>query len=91
MTTKHTPTPWVSEGSTQDGDFTIYNAKTFDGVLDIHVGTFKENNLSLILAAPELLDALLYLLAAWERTIGANSDETYKAKTAIAKALGNTE
>lgn len=56
--TKFTPAPWVQEGSTIDGDFSIYNKETFEEVLDIHTGSFKENNLSLILAAPELYNVL---------------------------------
>ena len=46
----------------------------------------ETKNLKLVLAAPDLLDALIDLLGAWDRTIGANSDDTNKARAAIAKA-----
>ena len=34
MTNKHTPATWVNEGSTQDGDFAIYDEKTDEEIIE---------------------------------------------------------
>jgi hypothetical protein len=104
--TKHTPGPWrVSEGMTPDtllvrddehGIAQVWAAYKPDGPLE--VGT-KEANARLIAAAPELLEALRYLLntdnvatvhAKWGE--GCNREEVdamlKQARAAIAKAEG---
>ncbi|MGB4499625.1 MAG: hypothetical protein WBI40_13135 [Methylococcaceae bacterium] len=59
MTTKHTPAPWLSDGSTDDGDFVIYNFDCEPNVIKINHGSINPDDFNLILAAPELLEALI--------------------------------
>lgn len=90
MTAKHTPSPWICEGITRDGDFAIYNEKTFEEVLDIHTGTIHEKNLPLILAAPEMYEALVNVLDSWSEGYRFNEDHDVceSAYKALAKARG---
>ena len=93
MTTmKHTPAPWVAEGSTRDGDFAIYNEETYEEVLDIHTGDIKKNNLNLILAAPDLLEALIEMIELCPFIApDITSNLIDNAHAAIAKATGESE
>ena len=84
---KFTPATWIYEGNTQDGDFCIYQEGTCDEVLDIHTGTVRMRNLPLILAAPDLYEALVEMEAFGTRQ-GWEHVAINKARQALAKARG---
>ena len=97
--TKHTPAPWLSDGSTDDGDFVIWNDDCKHNVLEIKHGTLNSADFNLIKSAPELLELLIdsehminksvsglekYSIIEWQLFLA-------KVQKAITKATGNAE
>lgn len=90
--TQHTPGPW--ELVKQEDDFEIKHKVYFIGsVYDFNQFPENEANARLIAAAPDLLEALEYMIE--EATSGQFSnpseEEIQKARAAIAKAKGETK
>ena len=85
---KHTPGPWVAEEYPVSHDHTVWGVCDGNGRLltDIHT----DADARLIAAAPELLEALRWMLDAYvEDPLEANrSGAEEAARDAIAKALG---
>lgn len=102
MTTKHTPGPWTAEradGGHPDFSYRPYLVRGTTGYCaQIHFGgSWPDNatanaNARLISAAPELLEALKFLLADYRAIDGASLTgsmvPSIKAMAAIAKAEG---
>jgi hypothetical protein len=85
--TKHTPGPWESSCAPFDMAVTVMvKGKQMD-ILGARgeLNDEAEANIKLAAAAPELLEALLNLVADWERVHGAIPSD-HEAKAAIAKA-----
>ena len=85
MRTKHTPGPWKANGdpyvSTADGKRSIAFCDTRNGKED-------KANAQLISAAPDLLEALQFVMTAH----GEQLDTAFaQAQDAIAKATGETQ
>jgi hypothetical protein len=90
---KHTPGPWVIDGSVNAENLDVINSEGRIAMIDDsrstgwNVPTINANA-RLIAAAPDLLAALQDLLAATEETYDSRH-ERQAALDAIAKALGN--
>jgi len=85
--TKHTPGPWESSCAPFDMAVTVTAKGKQMDILGAR-GTLNdeaEANIKLAAAAPELLGALMNLVADWERAHGAIPSD-HEAKAAIAKA-----
>jgi hypothetical protein len=81
---------WKQEGSVDDGDFLIYDEKIDEEVIEIRNGFISKRYLDLILAAPDLLDALIACNDAMEY-MSEYDIPVYlpqQVKDAIAKATG---
>lgn len=104
MIAKHTPGPWVSTISDNDGGtcFDVYH-NADDAQIDVaylpigktyvsEVLAVQEANAKLIAAAPDLLKALQYLVTEIGQTIGYSrlDSRAIAAVAAIAKATGVT-
>lgn len=85
MSTQHTPGPWIVEDNPTIQEGKQIAAFSDDGnrALQVIVRTFKPDDLSLIAAAPDLLDALQIMLK-HANTMTAK----LVAHAAIAKATG---
>jgi len=92
MKTDFTPGPWKQTGT---------NVRTKDGGLICTVANHwadtttplaeKEANARLISAAPELLEALEWIVDDWERVTERTLPDDHPTKAAIAKARGTDE
>ena len=78
---KHTPGPWKLFATPNDIDFT----HEISGVAAIYIGNHSEGNAKLMVAAPDLLEALRDMVD-YYGTASANVDALFKARKAIAKA-----
>ena len=56
--TKHTHSPWLSDGSTDNGDFVIFNENCNHNVIEIRYGSINPDDFNLILVAPEMYEML---------------------------------
>lgn len=74
---------WATEGNLKDGDFIVYDEKNDEEILEIRHGFISKKHLNLILAAPDLLDALIELVSCLD---AGYKGEFTKARAAIAKA-----
>ena len=84
MSTKHTPGPWVTDGST------IRTAAEPGWLIaTIENAIARESNAALINAAPDLLAALDVVAAMAAHDWGKDHPAIIQARTAIAKAKGN--
>jgi hypothetical protein len=91
MTTKHTPAPWEIKGSLKDGDFWINGeSHNYDTVIVANPDFIvSEANAKLIAAAPDLLEALIEIIARYDRYgnhVPMPSADIEKSRAAIAKA-----
>lgn len=92
MKTDFTPGPWTQTGTnvrTKDGGLICTAANHWADTTTPLVE--KEANARLISAAPELLEALEWLVDDWERVTGRTLPDDHEAKAAIAKAKGGVE
>lgn len=102
---KGTPGPWVVDGAGVGAEFNIDSADGGTSV-GITSQIFRDKdheiriaNANLIAAAPDLLEALMDVLsefeslidAAWESTEDHDKERINKARSAIAKALGESK
>jgi hypothetical protein len=88
METKHTPGPWGNKAINGGWD-AVFSEKTNSIICEI-----KENNaqnIKLIAAAPELLEALTSLMLEAEKRGGVPKQYIANARAAIAKATGACE
>ena len=92
MVSKHTPGPWIHRnGRIFQAD---YDVLTIANVARAHNGDYSPSNGDLLAAAPDLLEALVQMLAKVRR---ADPDGLFddlvviRARAAIAKAKGETE
>lgn len=81
---KHTPGPWVSDGTQ------IFDDRHRDPVATCLYRDFdvSARNANLIASAPDLLEALEKFMAHGEQAFGHDFEIMIKARTAIAKARG---
>lgn len=90
MTGKHTPGPWKQSCESIDPDWHIVT--TSGGAVIANVFAPQNANARLIAAAPDLLEALLDAVDAWETHCESGDhmqgDWVYDARAAIAKARG---
>lgn len=101
----HTPGPWTFSQSAQYGDTRFYVAQADGAPYTPHYSdvatliaetvnderkSIQEANARLIAAAPELLDALRYVVAVYDKgTCGSTVEMAFdRARAAIAKAEG---
>lgn len=86
--TKHTPGPWLTTTDLDQYELFGYSLIAEDSLLAV---ISDEENATLIAAAPEMLEALEYLLEHAKITDLLTSEHSInKAKTAIKKAKGET-
>lgn len=97
--TKHTPGPWIAELDDFTEEPTGWIADATGKLMVVqyagcgsHKADWDEADLRLVLAAPELLEALSDLLAMCKRQTDFNDDGDgcmfYRCQAAIAKATG---
>jgi hypothetical protein len=89
-TTKHTPGPWVAYQT--GGLLSPWNVRPEDKSIEYVAGTFgrkekeQEANARLIAAAPELLQSLIKVCDALEKTISSDHQTLSDAREIIEKA-----
>ena len=91
MKTKHTPGPWLAQPDPTPISKDDWCIGVDGGPVDC-VATCSERDARLIAAAPELLEALLAIerVDGWKGWHHSYDEACEKARTAIAKATGNT-
>ena len=85
MTAKHTPSPWLSDGSTENGDFVIFNENCNHNVIRINHGSINPDDFNLILAAPDMFEVLQMMA---DKDFELSDYECRLARIALAKAMG---
>lgn len=93
MTTQNTPGPWIAEAQDKCSGiskrFDIYPPQDMPIGSRIPVAKFvSAKDVNLIVAAPEMLTALMGFQAAWDENRLITSDEAAAIRAAIAKATG---
>ena len=81
---------WEKKGCVDEGNFLIYkftNKDTYQHIIEIRQGFISEKHIRLILAAPDLLDALIEITDWYESVTNTiENKHIEKARAAISKA-----
>lgn len=89
MVRQHSPGPWRLSCHPNDGNYMLITCSSDPAEGDNLRGYCGEANARLVVAAPDLLDALERLLASGDVRDAADAGVLKQARTAIAKAVGS--